>query len=72
MSCMDEVFGKDNVYDEILTLNDGTTSLDADAAAAALRTAILTLLAESPGIPPQHWAAYIHTGPSTPEPNATL
>jgi len=51
------------VYDQILTNTDGTTDLDADASAAALRTAILTLLAESPGITPQLWAAYIHTGP---------
>ena len=51
------------VYDQILTNTDGTTDLDADAAAAALRTAILTLLAESPGITPQYWAPYIHTGP---------
>ncbi len=51
------------VYHQILTNTDGTTDLDADASAAALRTAILTLLAESPGITPQLWAAYIHTGP---------
>jgi len=51
------------VYDQILTNTDGTTDLDANAAAAALRTAILTLLAESPGITPQYWAPYIHTGP---------
>ena len=52
-----------HVYDQILTQTDGTTDLDADDAAAALRTAILTLLAESPGVPPLYWAAYIHTGP---------
>ena len=52
-----------HVYDQILTQTGGTTELDADAAAVALRTAILTLLAESPGIPPLYWAAYIHTGP---------
>jgi hypothetical protein len=52
-----------HVYDRILTFTDGTTGLDADAVAAALRAAILTLLAESPGIRPLDWAAYIHTGP---------
>ena len=52
-----------HVYDQILTSTDGTTDLDADAAAAALRTAILTMLEESPGIPPRLWAPYIHTGP---------
>ncbi len=51
------------VYDQILTHTSSTTDLDADTAAAALRTAILTLLAESPEIPPLHWAAYMHTGP---------
>lgn len=51
------------VYEQLLTHTEGMTALDADAAAAALRTAILTLLAESPEIPPLYWAAYIHTGP---------
>jgi len=52
-----------HVYDQILTQTDGTTHMDSDSAAAALRDAILTLLEESPGIPPRLWAPYIHTGP---------
>ena len=54
-----------HVYNELLTHAGGTTGIDIDAevAAAALRTAILALLAESPWIPPLYGAAYIHTGP---------
>ena len=50
-------------YDQVVIRSDDTADLQTDTAAAALRTAILDLLAESPGIPPLHWAAYIHTGP---------
>ena len=52
-----------HVYDKLIDHAGGTTDIKAEAAAAALRTAILTLLAESPEIPPLYWAAYIHTGP---------
>ena len=50
-------------YEQVLRHSGGVTALHADNAAEALRAAILGLLEESPGIPPLHWAAYIHTGP---------
>jgi tetratricopeptide (TPR) repeat protein len=52
-----------HVYDQLVDHTGGATVINAEATAAALRTAILTLLAESPEIPPLYWAAYIHTGP---------
>jgi len=50
-------------YDQLLARPAGDPPLGADDAAAALRAAVLALLEESPGIPPLHWAPYIHTGP---------
>lgn len=51
------------VYNRIVVPAHGYATIDASGVAAALRVAVAELIAESPGIPPLYWAAYIHTGP---------
>jgi CHAT domain-containing protein len=51
------------VYDQITKNTGGEITIDAGAAAEAVRAAASALREESPTIPPYYLAAYIHTGP---------
>jgi CHAT domain-containing protein len=51
------------LYDQVVTAHEGITKIDGNAVAGALRTAVIRLREESPGMPAMFWAPYIHTGP---------
>ena len=53
----------ERLYDQIVTERDGNVEIDTEGAAAALRTAVLSIHNESPELPAMYWAPYIHTGP---------
>jgi tetratricopeptide (TPR) repeat protein len=52
-----------DVYNQIITVNNGITKVDSNAVAAALRSATIELRSKSPDMPAMYWAPYIHTGP---------
>jgi tetratricopeptide (TPR) repeat protein len=52
-----------HLYDQVVTVHEGTTGIESGAVAAALRTAVISLREKSPEMPAMFWAPYIHTGP---------